>query len=155
MNPAPPVTRMLLTPRTCSVKWPYSMRNRHLRVGCDPGIETGSRRHRTAQFTTTAMKSILLVKTSSLGDVVHNLPVVGDIRAAYPDAVIDWVVEEGFAAIPPLHPAVRSVLPVAIRRWRSLLLRRRTHGEVRTFLRRLRAQAYDAVVDTQGLLKSA
>lgn len=101
------------------------------------------------------MKSILLVKTSSLGDVVHNLPVVGDIRSAYPDAVIDWVVEEGFAAVPPLHPAVRSVLPVAIRRWRSLLWRRRTHDEVRTFLQRLRAQAYDAVVDTQGLLKSA
>ena len=101
------------------------------------------------------MKSILLVKTSSLGDVVHNLPVASDIRSAYPDAEIDWVVEEGFAALPPLHPAVRSVLPVAIRRWRSLLWRRETRDEIRAFLQRLRAQTYDAVVDTQGLLKSA
>lgn len=101
------------------------------------------------------MKSILLVKTSSLGDVVHNLPVLSDIRSAYPDAVIDWVVEEAFAAIPALHPAVRSVLSVAIRRWRSQWWRRQTRDEVRTFLQRLRAQAYDAVVDTQGLLKSA
>lgn len=101
------------------------------------------------------MKSILLVKTSSLGDVVHNLPVADDIRSAYPDAEIDWVVEEGFAAIPPMHPAVRSVLPVAIRRWRSLLWRRQTRDEIRVFLRRLRARSYDAVIDTQGLLKSA
>ena len=82
------------------------------------------------------MKSILLVKTSSLGDVVHNLPVASDIRSAYPDAEIDWVVEEGFAALPPLHPAVRSVLPVAIRRWRSLLWRRETRDEIRAFLQR-------------------
>lgn len=101
------------------------------------------------------MKSILLVKTSSLGDVVHNLPVASDIRSAYPDAEIDWVVEEGFAAIPPLHPAVRSVLAVAIRRWRSRLWQRQTRDEIRGFLQRLQAQTYDAVVDTQGLLKSA
>ena len=68
------------------------------------------------------MKKILLVKTSSLGDVVHNLPVASDIRAALPGAEIDWVVEESFAAIPRLHPAVARVLPVAIRRWRSSFL---------------------------------
>ena len=55
------------------------------------------------------MRSILLVKTSSLGDVVHNLPVASDIRARFPEACIDWVVEEGFADIPRLHPAVRKV----------------------------------------------
>jgi heptosyltransferase-1 len=52
------------------------------------------------------MRSILLVKTSSLGDVVHNLPVASDIRARFPQARIDWVVEESFADIPRLHPAV-------------------------------------------------
>ncbi len=101
------------------------------------------------------MKSILLVKTSSLGDVVHNLPVVSDIRAAFPGAGIDWVVEERFAAIPRLHPAVRYVLPVAIRRWRLQLWRRENRHEVRAFLQQLRRQTYDAVIDTQGLLKSA
>ncbi|MGQ0749537.1 MAG: lipopolysaccharide heptosyltransferase 1, partial [Betaproteobacteria bacterium] len=64
------------------------------------------------------MKSILLVKTSSLGDVVHNLPVVSDIRRAIPAAAVDWVVEENFSAIPAAHDGVRRVLPVAVRRWR-------------------------------------
>ena len=62
---------------------------------------------------------ILLVKTSSLGDVVHNLPVVSDLRRSFPDAQIDWCVEEAFADIPRLHPGVGEVIPVAIRRWRK------------------------------------
>lgn len=101
------------------------------------------------------MNSILLVKTSSLGDVIHNLPVVSDIRAAVPGSRIDWVVEESFAAVPRLHPAVRDVLPVAMRRWKGSLLQRGTRREIGDFLRRLRGQAYDAVIDTQGLVKSA
>ena len=102
------------------------------------------------------MKKILLVKTSSLGDVVHNLPVASDIRAALPGAEIDWVVEESFAAIPRLHPAVARVLPVAIRRWRSSLLAGATRAEIGAFLRAAAQRApYDAVIDTQGLLKSA
>lgn len=101
------------------------------------------------------MNSILLVKTSSLGDVVHNLPLVSDIRAAFPGVRIDWVAEEAFAAIPALHPAVHRVLPVAIRRWRSVFWRRETHAEISRFYGELRRTAYDAVIDTQGLLKSA
>ncbi len=101
------------------------------------------------------MKKILLVKTSSLGDVVHNLPVASDIRAAAPAAEIDWVVEESFAAIPRLHPAVVRVLPVAIRRWRSSFLDHAVRDEIRAFMRELKRESYDAVIDTQGLLKSA
>lgn len=101
------------------------------------------------------MKSILLVKTSSLGDVVHNLPIASDIRRAFPDAVIDWVTEEGFATIPGSHPAVHEIFPVAIRRWRSALWRGETRAEIVLFGRRLRERHYDAVIDTQGLLKSA
>ena len=63
------------------------------------------------------MKKILLVKTSSLGDVVHNLPVATDIARRYPGVRIDWAVEEAFAALPALHPAVTRVIPVAVRRW--------------------------------------
>jgi len=101
------------------------------------------------------MKKILLVKTSSLGDVVHNLPVASDIRAAAPAAEIDWVVEESFADILRLHPAVARVLPVAIRRWRSSFLDHAVREEIRAFMRELKRESYDAVIDTQGLLKSA
>ena len=62
---------------------------------------------------------ILLVKTSSLGDVIHNLPVASDLRRSFPEARIDWCVEEAFADIPHLHPAIGEIIPVAIRRWRK------------------------------------
>ena len=101
------------------------------------------------------MLRILLVKTSSLGDVVHNLPVVSDIRRHAPDAAIDWVVDEAFAAIPRMHPRVRRVIPVALRRWRRALLGSNTRTEICSFLGKLRACEYDAIIDTQGLLKSA
>jgi heptosyltransferase-1 len=101
------------------------------------------------------MLKILLVKTSSMGDVIHNLPLVSDIRAHFPEAEIDWVVEESFAAIPALHPGVGSVLPVALRRWRKTPFARRTHEEIRAFIRRLQEKTYDIVLDSQSLLKSA
>lgn len=98
---------------------------------------------------------ILLVKTSSLGDVIHNLPVASDIRRRMPEARIDWMVEENFAGIPRLHPAVSGVIPVAVRRWRKSLLSPATWREISAFRRAARADSYDAVLDTQGLLKSA
>ncbi len=97
---------------------------------------------------------ILLVKTSSLGDVIHNLPVVSDLRSQYPDAQIDWCVEESFADIPRLHPGVHEVIPVAIRRWRKHLFRATTWSEIGAFRQRLQQNDYDAVLDTQGLIKS-
>ena len=101
------------------------------------------------------MPKILLIKTSSLGDVVHNLPVVNDIHRHMRGAQIDWVVEQGFADIPRLHPGVDNVIPVGLRAWRKQLLRPATWGAIRTFRQRLRAQHYDFVIDTQGLVKSA
>ena len=98
---------------------------------------------------------ILLVKTSSLGDVIHNLPVVSDIRRQIPDAAVDWCVEENFAAIPRLHPGVGQVIQVAVRRWRKGLLKAATWGEIGAFRSTMQARCYDAVIDTQGLLKSA
>ncbi len=98
---------------------------------------------------------ILIVKTSSLGDVIHALPVVSDLRREYPAYAIDWCVEESFAAIPRLHPAVERVHTVAVRRWRSQLLSAATWREMRDFRRRLRTTEYDIVLDLQGLLKSA
>ncbi|MDO8989284.1 MAG: lipopolysaccharide heptosyltransferase I [Sideroxyarcus sp.] len=97
--------------------------------------------------------SIVLIKTSSLGDVLHNLPVVTDICRHLPDARIDWVVEESFAALPALHPKVLHVIPVAMRRWRKAWWASR--GEMQAVCRDLEARQYDFAVDTQGLLKSA
>ena len=101
------------------------------------------------------MTRILIVKTSSLGDVVHNLPTISDIARAVPDAQIDWIVEDSFSAIPALHKHVARVIPVTLRRWRAGWWRREVRNEVDAFRRELRETAYDAVVDTQGLLKSA
>lgn len=101
------------------------------------------------------MPRILLVKTSSLGDVVHNLPLVNDIRRHAPHAQIDWVVEESFADIPRMHPGVRKVMPVALRRWRRSLRDPNTRAEICVALRLLRADRYDAIIDSQGLFKSA
>lgn len=101
------------------------------------------------------MTPILLVKTSSLGDVIHNLPVATDIARHLPDAAIDWVVEESFAGIPRLHPAVGKVLPVAVRRWRKTLFQPDTWREIGAFRRQLQGHPYRTVLDTQGLIKSA
>ncbi len=98
---------------------------------------------------------LLLVKTSSLGDVIHNLPIVTDILRHYPEAKIDWCVEESFAAIPRLHPGVGQVIPVAVRRWRKKLLQAATWREVSAFRQAVRQCGYHLVLDTQGLAKSA
>jgi heptosyltransferase I len=98
---------------------------------------------------------ILIVKTSSLGDVIHCLPVINDIYAIYPNAQIDWVVEESFADIPRLHPAIHQVYTVAFRRWRKKLLSTTTWSEIKEFKYLVAQTQYDAVIDTQGLLKSA
>lgn len=97
---------------------------------------------------------ILLVKTSSLGDVIHSLPVATDLARRFPGLTLDWVVEESFGDLPRLHPAVRRVLPVAVRRWRTQLLAPATWAEMRDFRTALTAETYDAVLDIQGLLKS-
>jgi len=98
---------------------------------------------------------VLLVKTSSLGDVIHTLPALTDAARAIPGIQFDWVVEEGFAEIPAWHPAVAQVIPVAIRRWRKNLWQTIKTGEWRRFKQRLRETQYDLVIDAQGLLKSA
>ncbi|MDB5980790.1 MAG: rfaC [Pseudomonas sp.] len=98
---------------------------------------------------------VLLIKTSSLGDVIHTLPAVTDAARAIPGIQFDWVVEEGIAEIPSWHPAVADVIPVAIRRWRKNLWQTLNNGEWRNFKQRLGETQYDVVIDAQGLVKSA
>ncbi|HEX5476404.1 MAG TPA: lipopolysaccharide heptosyltransferase I, partial [Burkholderiales bacterium] len=95
------------------------------------------------------------MKTSSLGDVIHNFPAVTDAARAIPGAAIDWVVEEGFAQAARLHPSVRRIIPLPLRRWRRGLWRAAAWSDMAAFLRALRAERYDTVIDTQSLIKSA
>jgi len=98
---------------------------------------------------------VLVIKTTSLGDVIHTLPAITDAARAIPGIRFDWVVEEGFAEIPAWHPAVDRVIPVAVRRWRKNLWQTLRSGEWRNFKKRVRETHYDLVIDAQGLLKSA
>ena len=97
---------------------------------------------------------ILLVRVSSLGDVLHNLPMVADILRHHPGAIIDWVVEEGYVSLVRLQPQVRKIIPWALRRWRKSLGKKETRAEIAAFFRTLRAEEYDYVFDTQGLIKT-
>jgi heptosyltransferase-1 len=98
---------------------------------------------------------ILLVKTSSLGDVVHNLPMVTDMASMQPGIVIDWLVEPAFADIPAMHPAIHSVIPADIRRWLRAPWDQKTWRGVGELRARLAQTRYDLILDTQGLVKSA
>lgn len=97
---------------------------------------------------------ILIVKTSSMGDVVHALPAVSDIAKQLPGAVIDWIVEAPFAAIPQMHSGVHHVHVLRWRKWRRRLFAPETWHAMGSFRSQLRAQPYDKVIDLQGLLKS-
>ena len=103
----------------------------------------------------TNIKKILLIKTSSLGDVIHCLPVIDDIRGHYDNAQIDWVVEESFADIPRMHAGVNHVFTVAMRRWKKAIFSKNTWQEISAFKQLIKQNKYDAIIDCQGLLKSA
>ena len=98
---------------------------------------------------------VLIVKTSSMGDVLHTLPALTDAMRAIPGIRFDWVVEEGFTQIPSWHEAVDRVIPVAIRRWRKAWFSAPIKAERKAFKEAVQAVTYDAVIDAQGLVKSA
>ncbi|NOQ80653.1 MAG: lipopolysaccharide heptosyltransferase I [Gammaproteobacteria bacterium] len=102
---------------------------------------------------------VLIIKTSSLGDVIHTLPALTDAQTALGEIQFDWLVEENFAEIPAWHPAVRNIIPVALRRWRKEIFKTFFSGgkdnEWQRFKQQLQQEHYDYVIDAQGLLKSA
>ena len=98
---------------------------------------------------------VLIVKLSSLGDVVHSMPVVHDIRIAYPQVSIDWVVEPGFAPLLRRMSGLAEVIECPLRQWSRAWWTRATRTQLRAFRTRLRRQRYDAILDLQGLTKSA
>lgn len=97
---------------------------------------------------------VLIVKTSSIGDVIHTLPAITDARRALPDISFDWVIEEELAPICRWHPAVEQAITVAYRRWRHRPIAGVFGGALSAFRDRLRRVRYDAVIDAQGLYKS-
>ncbi|WP_054310519.1 lipopolysaccharide heptosyltransferase I [Mesorhizobium sp. 1M-11] len=98
---------------------------------------------------------VLIVKTSSMGDVIHTFPAVQDALRARPNISFDWCVEEPFASIVALHPAIGTIHKVALRRWRKQLASPATWREGSALRNTLRAGHYDLVLDAQGLMKSA
>ncbi len=98
---------------------------------------------------------VLIIKTSSLGDVLHTLPAVTDAARLLPGVRFDWVVEEAFAEVPAWHAAVDEVIPVALRRWKHRPLQVLRRGEPQAAVRQLRKLDYDRIIDAQGLVKSA
>ena len=97
----------------------------------------------------------LIIKTSSLGDVLHTLAAVSDAAAQHPEMRFDLVVEEAFAEVPGWHAAVDEVIPVALRRWRHRPFHVLRLGEPQAAMRQIRQREYDQVIDAQGLMKSA
>ncbi|TKC91752.1 lipopolysaccharide heptosyltransferase I [Trinickia terrae] len=100
-------------------------------------------------------QKILIVRVSSLGDVVHNMPVIAGIRRRHPDAQIDWLVEESFAELVELVDGVRRAIPFSLRRWRKRLTSPESWREIGAFKHALAAENYDLVIDCQGLIKTA
>jgi heptosyltransferase-1 len=101
------------------------------------------------------MSAILVVRPSSLGDIVHALALVADVHAHHPDLAVDWVAETGFVPLVELHPGVRRIIPVALRRWRSSIFARGTWREFAAFRHALRQDRYAAVLDLQEQVKGA
>ncbi|TAL97875.1 MAG: lipopolysaccharide heptosyltransferase I [Paraburkholderia sp.] len=102
-----------------------------------------------------SVHKILIVRVSSLGDVVHNMPVIADILRRYPEAQIDWLVEESFIELVQLVHGVRRAIPFSLRRWRKRLFSLDNWREIGAFRRALAAEKYDLVIDCQGLIKTA
>ena len=100
------------------------------------------------------MTNLLLVRMSSLGDIVHTFPAVTDIRRERPATTLHWAVEEDYVPLATLHPGVARVVPIAARRWRRQLLRGETWREIQACRKRLSETDYELILDTQGLLKS-
>ena len=100
-------------------------------------------------------QKILLVRTSSLGDIIHTLPIAYDIKHVMPDAKLHWLSEESFSDVCTLSPFVDVVKKTAFRRWRKTLFSSKTWSEIRALKADLRSEHYDIVIDTQGLLRSA
>lgn len=98
---------------------------------------------------------VLIIKTSSLGDIIHTLPALTDAKKALPNVHFDWLIEDSYVEIPQWNRYVDHIIPIALRRWRKQPWQAFINGEIKQFFQQLRSQTYDIVVDAQALVKSA
>lgn len=98
---------------------------------------------------------ILIVKLTSMGDLIHALPAVSDAIRAIPNLEIDWVVDEAFAEIPRMHPGVKQIITTAHRRWQRQKWNTLKNKELVHLWQGVRQKKYDIVIDAQNNLKSA
>ncbi|WP_367670472.1 lipopolysaccharide heptosyltransferase RfaC [Sodalis-like secondary symbiont of Drepanosiphum platanoidis] len=98
---------------------------------------------------------ILIVKISSMGDVIHTLPALTDAQYYFPNIKFDWVIEENLSIIPSWHTSVKKIIPIAIRRWRYNWFKKSIKKERYEFKKKLRKKKYDLIIDAQGLIKSS
>lgn len=101
------------------------------------------------------MTKILLVRTSSMGDLIHTFPAISDLSRNKPDINLYWLSEEAFVPIASLHPFVKDIIPLAWRRWRKQIFTASTWQEIKRVAQQLKQEKFDLVIDSQGLLKSA
>lgn len=101
------------------------------------------------------MKRILIVKTSSMGDIIHTFPAIHDALSHYPHLIIDWLVENSFQEVPRLHTGVQNVIPLNLRQWKKEPVKSLFSAQWKEDWQQLRQHTYDRVIDAQGLLKSA
>ncbi len=98
---------------------------------------------------------VLIIKTSSLGDIIHTLPALTEAKHHCPEIIFDWLVDESFAEIPTWHPAIENVIAIPLRRWRKQWKKAWDQGEIQQVLEKIRSNTYDKIIDAQGLFKSA
>lgn len=98
---------------------------------------------------------VLIIKLTSMGDLMHALPALTDAASVFPDIEFDWVVDKAFSAVPKWHPRIRKVITTSHRNWRQGWWKNIKNGEIGTFYKELNADDYDVVVDMQNNLKSA
>src|SRR5690349_14476074 len=101
------------------------------------------------------MPRVLLIKLTSLGDLIHALPALSDAQNAVPGIEFDWVIDENFQEIATWHPAVKCVITTNHREWRGSLASSETHGSISTTIGQMRSRQYDLVIDGQGNFKTA
>lgn len=101
------------------------------------------------------MPRVLLIKLTSLGDLIHALPALSDAQDARPGIEFDWVIDENFQQIAGWHPAVKRVITTNHREWRGSVTSAETHGSIGKTIEQMRATQYDLVIDGQGNFKTA
>jgi heptosyltransferase-1 len=127
----------------------------HIYKGRENAILTEFLEPRLKHGTIRVMQNILLVRLTSMGDIIHNFPAVTDLSQHFPQARIDWLVGRDFVQLPRLHPAIHTVIPCAERQWRKNLFKKQSWQEFKACRNTLKQTPYDIVIDSQGLLKSA